>query len=269
MTDDTGRVVELDGVPQRIVSLVPSLTELVCVLGGADRLVGVTNFCTEPRQVVANLEKLGGTKHPSCERIRALRPDVVLANAEENCREDVEHLVAAGVSVFVSFPRNVAEAARSIERLGLLLGMEQKASALAREIESARQALVQTIETRVRVFCPIWRNPWMSFNRETFAHDLLWWAGGDNLCGEARDRYPRVTLAEVAARQPEVILLPDEPYRFRSEHLESLRALSETPAWRERQIHFVDGKALFWYGPRTPGALRYFQRLFAPEPVGH
>lgn len=267
VADDTGRVLELGGVPTRVVSLVPSLTELVSALGGADRLVGVTRFCTDPPDVVARIEKVGGTKNPSCERIVALRPEIVLANAEENRREDFERLVAAGIPVFVSFPKSVAGAARSIGRLGTLLGFEEGAAALAREIESTRQTLAETIQRRSRVFCPIWCKPWMSFNRETFAHDLLWRAGGDNVCGAARDRYPRVTLAEIAAREPEVVLLPDEPYRFRPQHLDSLRPLSATPAWREGRIHFVDGKALSWYGPRTPGALRYFLKLVAPEPV--
>lgn len=258
--DDTGRLIELPGPPQRIVSLVPSVTELVCSLGGESRLVGVTNYCTEPRRVVARLSKVGGTKNPGCDEILALCPDLVVVNSEENRREDYDRLIGSGVPVYVTFPSDVSEAARSIRGLGVILGLERNADQLADLIEEKLRPLDQS-ESRRRFFCPIWRNPWMSFNRETFAHDLLFRAGGANVCGDATDRYPIVELPAIAERAPEVLLLPDEPYRFSEKHRESLRALAETPAWRTGRIHFVDGKALSWYGPRTPAALEYFAKL--------
>jgi ABC-type Fe3+-hydroxamate transport system substrate-binding protein len=259
-SDDTGRLIELPGPPRRIVSLVPSVTELICSLGGESRLVGVTSYCTQPRRVVAKLAKVGGTKNPDCERVLALSPDVVLVNSEENRREDYERLVAAGVPVYVTFPADVPEAALSIRRLGVILDLERNALRLADLIEEKLRRVDES-EHRRRFFCPIWRNPWMSFNRETFAHDLLFRAGGENVCGGEVNRYPIVELPAIAERSPEVVFLPDEPYRFGEKHRESLRPLAETPAWRTGRLHFVDGKALSWYGPRTPAALDYFAAL--------
>lgn len=256
-TDDTGKLIELPGRPERIVSLIPSVTELICSLGGESRLVGVTNYCTEPPRVVACLPKVGGTKNPNCDQIAALQADIVLLNSEENRREDYDRLVELGVPVFVTFPVDVREAALSIRRLGVILGLERTAMRLADLIEEKLRRL-DSFEPRRRFFCPIWRNPWMSFNRETFAHDILYRAGGDNVCGGAAERYPTVELELIAERSPEVILLPDEPYRFTEKHLDRLGPLAETPGGRAGRIHLVDGKALSWYGPRTPAALDYF-----------
>jgi ABC-type Fe3+-hydroxamate transport system substrate-binding protein len=226
--------------------------------------VGVTNYCTEPRRIVARLNKVGGTKNPTCEQIIDLRPDLVVVNSEENRREDYDRLVGSGVPVYVTFPSDVSDAARSIRGLGTILGLDRKAEELADLIEEKLRQLDPS-GSRRRFFCPIWRNPWMSFNRETFAHDLLFRAGGANVCGDTTDRYPIVELPAIAERAPEVLLLPDEPYRFSEKHRESLRPLVETPAWQTGRIHFVDGKALSWYGRRTPAALDYFASLLRPR----
>jgi ABC-type Fe3+-hydroxamate transport system substrate-binding protein len=255
--DDAGRAVALAGPPRRIVSLVPSLTEVVCALGAASRLVGVTRYCTDPADVVSRLPRVGGTKNPDLARIVALRPDLVLVNTEENRKEDFDRLAAAGLRTFVSFPRTVAQAADSVERIAAALGADDEGRALATEIRAARREAVARRRPR-RVFCPIWRNPWMSFNHDTYAHDVLLCAGAENVCGEAGERYPNVDIEEVIAAGPEVILLPDEPYRFTERHRQELPALSDSPAWRAAPVHLVDGKALSWYGPRTAAALRYF-----------
>jgi len=247
--------------PRRIVSLVPSLTELVCSLGLADRLVGVTRYCTEPATVVATLPHLGGTKNPQLDRIIDLRPDLVLINSEENRQEDFQTLAKAQVATWVSFPRTVVEAARSIERLGAALGAGTGAEAIGAEIDAARGAAAT--RTSVRVFCPIWRNPWMSLNADTYASDLLACAGGANVCGERGERYPVVELEAIAAADPQVILLPDEPYRFTERHRAALGPLTGTSAWRDGRVHMIDGKALSWYGHRTAPALRMLQRLLA------
>jgi ABC-type Fe3+-hydroxamate transport system substrate-binding protein len=252
--------VVLAAPPRRIVSLVPSLSELVCVLGGADRLVGVTRYCTEPSQVVAALPKLGGTKTPDLEAVVELAPDLVLVNAEETRREDFQALTDAGLNVFVSFPRSLAEAERGMERLGEVLGAGGAARAIAAEIAAAR---AQPPPVRKRVFCPIWRKPWMSFNHDTYASDLLRCCGGDNVCAGRSERYPLVELHAIAQAGPEVILLPDEPYPFSERHRDTLGELSHTSAVRHGRVHFVDGKALSWYGHRTAPALRFFRDLLA------
>ncbi|MGH7789973.1 MAG: helical backbone metal receptor [Candidatus Binatia bacterium] len=261
MVDDAGRSLRLAAPPQRIVSLVPSLTELVCHLGAAHRLAGVTAYCTEPPEVVATLPHLGGTKNPQVDEILALAPDLVLVNSEENRRTDFDALLAAGLAVFVSFPTTVAGAATSIERLGRVLDLEAPAGALAGRIAAAGEAAATPGMAALRVFCPIWRRPWMSFNAETFAHDLLRCAGGENVCAGLAERYPTLELDRVAAADPQVILLPDEPYPFSERHRSALRGLAGTTAWQQGRVHFVDGKALSWYGHRTPDALALFARL--------
>jgi ABC-type Fe3+-hydroxamate transport system substrate-binding protein len=264
LVDDLGRPLSLAAAPRRIVSLVPSLTELVCDLGCGERLVAVTRYCTEPAAVVAGLPKVGGTKTPDLEALGALRPDLVLLNAEENRREDLAALAAAGLPVFVSFPRTVAETVAAVARLGAALHAPVPAGALAVRIEAALTAARPAALARVRVFCPIWRRPWMSFNADTYAHDVLAVCGGDNVCAASPERYPRVELGDVAAADPEVVLLPDEPYPFADRHRSALGALRTTGAWRDQRIHLVDGKALSWYGRRTITALPYFRGLLHP-----
>jgi ABC-type Fe3+-hydroxamate transport system substrate-binding protein len=258
--DDVGREVVLARAARRLVSLVPSITETVFALGGGEALVGVSRYCTEPAGRVERVEQVGGTKNPDVERIRALRPDLVLVNAEENRREDFDALDAAGVTVFVSFPRRAREVSDLLTRLGELTGTASAAARMAAELTCALEEMeVPRPRGAARVFCPIWKNPWMSFNRDTYADDMLHIAGGHNVCGDRPERYCTVSLEEIAALMPEVILLPDEPYVFRAKDLAALGPLSGTPASRNQRVHFVDGKALSWYGTRTAAALRYLE----------
>jgi ABC-type Fe3+-hydroxamate transport system substrate-binding protein len=246
--------------PSRIVSLIPSITELLFALGLDDRIVGVTVFCTEPRDRVARTAKVGREKDPDLSRIRALAPDLVIANMEENRRDVVEALRAAGVPGWVTFLRTVAEGIELIRELGALTGTEAAAGAIAGPIETAHAAMLARTAARsqVRVFCPIWRGPYMTVNRDTYVHDMLRTCGGDNVFAESEARYPTVTLDDVRDAAPEVILLPDEPYRFRAVHRADFASLADVPAVRAGRIRLVDGKLLSWYGPRIGEA---FERL--------
>jgi ABC-type hemin transport system substrate-binding protein len=259
VADDTGRAVPVRAGGS-IVSLVPSITELVCDLGAGARLVGVTRYCTEPAARVAAIEQLGGTKNPDCDRIAALRPALVFVERDENRREDFERLQAAGLAVFVAHPRTVRGVASLVRRIGACLGRGAAADELAARIEA--EVAAPPAAPRRRVFCPIWRNPWMTFNQTTYAADLIRQAGGDNVCNAA-ETYPQITLAEIAALAPEVVLLPDEPYVFAKRHLTALGELADTPAMRAGRVHLVDGKAMFWYGARTPAALRMLRGFFS------
>ncbi len=266
VVDDAGRGVTLNAAACRIVSLVPSLTESLFALGCGASLVGVTRYCTEPARAMGHVERVGGTKNPDLSRIRALQPDLVLINEEENRREDFEALEGAGLTLFVSFSRRARDVVGLIDRLGRLTGSHAAAQCMAgaltevlRELESAPPS------PRRRVFCPIWKNPWMSFNHETYADDLLRLAGGDNICGARQGRYCTVSLEEIAAADPEVVLLPDEPYVFAAKDLPSLAPLSATRAYHTGRVHFIDGKALSWYGPRTAAALPYLRRMLVCE----
>jgi ABC-type Fe3+-hydroxamate transport system substrate-binding protein len=266
LEDDVGREVELAQPAKRIVSLVPSLTEALFALGCGESVVGVTRYCSEPAAAVERLDRVGGTKNPDLTRIRQLQPDLVLLNAEENRREDFEALEQAGLTIFVSFPHRVRDVGGLLRRIGRLTGTDPCAAQLAGELEDTLEDLARADPTApVRVFCPIWKNPWMSFNRETYAHDMLALAGGLNVCADRAKRYCTIALSEIAAAQPEIVLLPDEPYVFTPKVLPDLEPLRDTPAWRANRVHFIDGKELSWYGPRTTPALRHLRALLAVD----
>jgi ABC-type Fe3+-hydroxamate transport system substrate-binding protein len=244
--------------------LVPSLTETLFALGCGDAVVAATRYCTEPAGTVERIDRVGGTKNPDLHRIRALDPDLVLVNAEENRKEDFEALERAGLTVFVSFTHRARAVIDLLRKLGELTGTGAAARRIGDEltqtlahVESARRG------SRPRIFCPIWKNPWMSFNRDTYADDMLWLAGGQSICRDRAERYCQVRLGDIAAEQPEVILLPDEPYVFRQKDLQDLELLRATAAFQRKRIHFIDGKALSWYGPRTARSLPYLQALLA------
>jgi ABC-type Fe3+-hydroxamate transport system substrate-binding protein len=257
--DDVGREVKLPHAARRIVSLVPSLTEALFGLGRGDAVVGVTRYCTEPGDAVRRLDKVGGTKNPDIARVCALHPDLVILNAEENRREDFEALERAGLNVFVSFPLRVRDVSGLFRKLGELTGSRTAAKREAARLEHTLTEIKRRQAPQLRVFCPIWKNPWMSFDQDTYASDMLSIAGGWNVCGAQAQRYCTVTLDAIAATLPEVILLPDEPYRFTSRVLPDLELLRETPACKTNRVHFIDGKALSWYGPRTAPAIPYLQ----------
>lgn len=185
----------------RIVSLCPSLTELVFDLGRGAELVGVTRFCVHPAAGVAALEKVGGTKDPKLERIVALRPDLVLMNEEENRRQDAERLRAAGLALHVSLPRSVAETAAMVRSIAAALERPQAGERIARDIEQRAERVRARAAGRPSVTFAylIWREPWMSVNQDTFAHALLAQAGGRNVFAERPERYPEITLPRLAA----------------------------------------------------------------------
>jgi ABC-type Fe3+-hydroxamate transport system substrate-binding protein len=250
---------------RRIVSLIPSITEILFAIGAGERVVGCTIYCTEPAEGVATKTRVGGEKNPKLELIRDLGADLVIANVEENVREHVETLRAWGIAVHVTYPRTVAEGIRLVGELGELL----EAGSRAREIETALRARHDEVRAAAagrrprRVFCPIWRRPYMTINRDTYVHDMLAVAGGENVFASAAKRYPEVTLEEVAAAAPEVVLLPDEPYRFRAVHRGDFAAYPGMPAVRDGRLPLVDGKLLSWYGPRIAEALRVLPPLLA------
>jgi len=251
----------------RIVSLVPSVTESLFVLGLGERVVGVTDFCIHPTQAVAALPKLGGTKNPDIEKLAALHPDLVIANQEENTRRVVERLRGLGIEVWVTYPRRVREAAALLRELWKLGGSPETLTAVIEPVERAVAEAERRRSNRpTRFFCAIWKDPWMTAGRDTYIHDLLTLCGGENIfAAHSERRYPRVTLSEVEAAAPEVILLPDEPYCFKEEDAQVLAELA-IPAARSDRIHCVDGSLVSWHGPRLLAALPFLQALFAEEP---
>jgi ABC-type Fe3+-hydroxamate transport system substrate-binding protein len=256
VVDDLGRQLRFDRVPRRIVSLVPSLTETICAFGRRSVLVGVTRHCCEPAAELESIARIGGTKNPDLDGIAKTVPELVIANVEENRREDAEELERRDIKVFATYPRRVAALPSLLRRLGLILDATPAADSAAAALEGAiREARARRRAASLGVFCPIWKNPWMTFNGDTFAADLLELLGARNVFHSRQARYFEVSLEEVAAEKPAAILLPDEPYVFSAKDLPSLQPLADTPALRMNRIHFVDGKLLFWFGTRTASAL--------------
>ncbi len=237
-----------------IVSLVPSLTELVWWFGLGERLVGRTRFCIEPAGEIERVPIIGGTKNPHVDRIVALRPGVVIANKEENRREDVEALREAGLDVLLTDPNTVAEAVEMIMHLGARLGAGARAAGLATEIEAELRA---PVTAQPRVFVAVWKEPFMGLGADSYGHDLIERAGATNVLRD-RTRYPELSRDELAALKPDLILLPDEPYPFKPADAEAFNGLAP--------CRIIDGRLLWWYGPRIPDALRALRRAF--EDVG-
>jgi ABC-type Fe3+-hydroxamate transport system substrate-binding protein len=266
VVDDLGRTVALPGPPRRVVSLVPSDTHSVIALGALDRLVGRTTYCESPEaQAVA---AVGGTKDVDVDAVLGLAPDLVIANQEENTRAALEAL-AHRVPVLVSLPRRVEQGVAHLARLARLLGVADREP--ARTLIRRGYALRGATATGVRAFVPIWMDPLMTFNADTFGSDVLAQVGIGNAFGDrlrlyplaadlgktaprdaaGRDvRYPRVTLDEVAARKPDLVILPDEPHAFTAADEAVLRAA--LPGVR---VVRICGKDLFWYGAWTIDAL--------------
>ena len=262
VVDASGVALELARPPRRIVSLIPSTTELLCHLGLAEALVGVTVYCVEPHEVVRTKTKIGGEKNPDLAAIRALAPDLVIANVEENVREHVAALRASGIAVWVTYPRTVRETVAFIREIGAITGAVEPAARLAEDIASLAGRPRSTGGAR-RVFYPIWRDPYMTINGDTYISDVLATVGAANVFADRSERYPSITLEEMAARRPEVIVLPDEPFRFRRVHVKDFEPFADVPAVRDGRIHLVDGKLFSWHGPRLAEALRILPALFA------
>ncbi len=261
--DSRGRVLEIEAPPSRIVSLVPSITEALFILGAGGAVVGVTNFCGEPREEVRTRTLVGGPKTVRCDIIAALRPDLIIANMEENRKADVEALERTGLRLLVTYPRTVREGVRLIRDLGAVTGASRRAEKIASQCEKAHEETGRSLHGRrpLRVFCAIWRRPYMTINADTYVSDMIQICGGENVFRDRPTRYPVVTLEEIAARQPEVILLPDEPFPFGERHRDEFREFKDIPAVRANRLHLLDGKILSWYGPRIAGSLRTLTQI--------
>jgi ABC-type Fe3+-hydroxamate transport system substrate-binding protein len=258
IADDLGFRVELEAPPRRIVSLVPSWTETLFALGAGDRVVGATKFCVEPADRIGAVAKIGGTKNPDLRAIAELAPDLIIANAEENRREDVERMRANGIAVMTTYPRTIPGAVESLLRIGRALAREPEAGALAREITLSVSGIETAVgvwaKLRLRVFCPIWKNPWMSFNADTYAHDVLRMMGYNNVFASAGERYPMTTLPEAIERRPDIVILPDEPYEFGERDIDELK--KALPPALSRRMLIVSGRDLHWYGVHMVAGLK-------------
>jgi ABC-type Fe3+-hydroxamate transport system substrate-binding protein len=264
-TDDLNRTLRLDRPAQRVVCLVPSITETLFLFGAGERVAGITDYCVHPAVCVAGKQRVGGTKNVRVEEIIAIKPDLVIANAEENRRHHIEELEWAGIPVFVTFPRTVDGCLKMMRDVAILTGTESAAEPIVASIQAERFLLrSRPSESGCRILCPIWKNPYMSINRDTFIDSVIRESGGNNIFADQAERYPKFTLEEVARLRPDIIILPTEPYRFTVDDFRDFEQLgAEIPAVANRRIHIVEGELLSWYGPRVARALHELSALFA------
>jgi ABC-type Fe3+-hydroxamate transport system substrate-binding protein len=232
-------------VVARIVSLVPSLTEAVAA-SAPGLLVGATDWCSEPADL--DVVRIRGTKNPRLDRIVDLRPDLVLANEEENRAVDLAALREAGVPVWVTAPRTVDAALESLRRM-LVHGCGLPVPAWLESAEATWAALPPPPRVR-RAVVPIWRRPWMALGSDTFAGDVLRRLGVDNVLADALDRYPRFDPAALPPH--DLVVLPDEPYRFHAD--DGPETFPDVPA------ALVSGRYLTWYGPTLAAAPEVLRR---------
>jgi ABC-type Fe3+-hydroxamate transport system substrate-binding protein len=242
----------MSSFPQRIISLVPSQTELLFDLGLAEKLVGITKFCTHPAEFCKRTPKIGGTKHFHFDVIDRLQPDLIIGNKEENYKEGIEQLQEK-YPLWMSDIYTLEDALYMIREVGKLTGTLTKALEIASSIQAGFAGLSPFDGKRVAYF--IWRKPYMAAGSQTFIHDMLIRCGFENVFASYM-RYPEITPEQLRATQPDYIFLSSEPYPFSEKHLAEFRELCQ-----ESTIKVVDGEMFSWYGSRLLLSLPYFRQL--------
>jgi ABC-type Fe3+-hydroxamate transport system substrate-binding protein len=253
-TDQMGFKVCLNNSPQRIVSLVPSLTELICDLGLENRLVGITKFCVHPENVFNTKTKVGGTKIINFETIRDLNPDIIIANKEENTKDIVIKL-KRHFPVWVSDINTLDDATEMIERLGEIFECGEKAAIINQNIIKSFRNFKMLPKHKKALYL-IWRKPWMTVANGTFIDEMLKTCNFTNVVKDKEARYPVIEDDEIRDLKPDYIFLSSEPYPFREKHIDEIRRLSP-----RSQVILVDGEMFSWYGSRLQKSAAYFESL--------
>ena len=238
----------------RIVSIVPSLTELVIDLGLEKELVGRTKFCIHPADKVKDIPKIGGTKNVNVDAVLNLKPDLILANKEENTREDVEALEKM-CSVHVTEISNYTQALDSILEIGQLTDRIERSQQLANQINTKFSKFSNSKKINKSVCYLIWDNPIMTIGQDTYIHDMLHKCGFTNVFGN-QNRYPTVSPTELKEKKPEFIFLSSEPFPFKDKHIKRFKEICPTS-----EVVLVDGEYFSWYGSRMTKAADYFDTL--------
>ena len=257
-TDQLQRKIELKGNPQRIISLVPSQTELLADLGLGKEVVGITKFCIHPSAWFKEKVKIGGTKSFHLDRIRSLEPDLIIGNKEENDKESIR-ILSEEYTVWLSDVKNLPNALNMIRSIGCITGKEIPGNQIAQDIEQSfiDLAIQQMGRRPVRVAYLIWNKPLMVAGGDTFINSMLKRAGFKNVF-EKQTRYPEINLEDLAAAQPEVIFLSSEPFPFKAKHVEFYQQLNSSI-----RVLLVNGELFSWYGSRLKLSASYFQELYA------
>jgi ABC-type Fe3+-hydroxamate transport system substrate-binding protein len=252
-TDQTNHTIHLPRKPQRIISLVPSQTELLFDLGLNEEVVGITKFCVHPQQWFHSKPRIGGTKQLKMDMIHQQQPDLIIANKEENVKEQVEEL-AVRYPVWISDVNNLEDACEMITQVGAMTGKERNALLLITKIR-AKFSHLATQSPKIKAAYIIWQNPYMTVGGDTFIHSMIEAAGFENVFAD-KQRYPEVTPDDLRVANCELLLLSSEPFPFKPIHREELQALLPNI-----KILLVDGEMFSWYGSRMAEAPAYFSRL--------
>lgn len=252
LQDQIGNMLRLQAIPKRIISLVPSQTELLYDLGLSNRVVGVTRFCVHPAHWRKKKQIVGGTKQQRTEVIKALKPDLVIANKEENEKSSIEELMDF-CPVYVSDVSKIDDALKMIADIGELTDTTSKAREIVEQIE-ASFLNIKSLENNLSVAYCIWKDPWMWVGKDTFINDMLSHCGFSNLI--TQDRYPEIEIGTLLNQKPDIIFLSSEPYPFQQKHLESIKS-----QFNNTEISIVDGEIFSWYGSRLLNAPLYFNLL--------
>ena len=251
-TDQLGRRVEITST-EKIVSVVPSQTELLYDLGLDKEVAAITKFCIHPDSWHRTKKRIGGTKQLHSEEIRLLRPDLIIANKEENAREQIEEL-AEYFPVWVSDINGLDSALQMIQSVGEIVSREDAAKTIIQQIKKGFSNLEQP-DNRSSVCYLIWKDPYMAAGGGTFINEMLYHAGYRNAF-EGLSRYPKVTAEEIKAVAPDIIFLSSEPYPFKEKHKQELAAIIPSA-----KIILADGEYFSWYGSRLAKAPAYFKQL--------
>ncbi len=248
------RQIQVSTHPKRIISLVPSQTELLFDLGLDEEVVGVTKFCIHPKEKVKEKVKIGGTKQFHFDKIAALHPDLIIGNKEENEQSQIEQL-AAQYPVWMSDIVTLEDALQMIQMVGQLVQKETEATNLIHRLQDSFQKNIYTQTKRAAYF--IWKKPYMVAAKNTFIDEMMRVAGFTNVY-EEKSRYPTTNLEELQSLQPEVILLSSEPYPFKIKHIEEFQA-----ACPDAKVMIVDGEMFSWYGSRLLKSIEYFRKILS------
>lgn len=250
--DQMNKAVNVQQTPKRIISVVPSQTELLFDLGLDEHVVGITKFCIHPADKVKYIAKIGGTKQLNIEAIHNLQPDLIIANKEENEQSQVEELMEH-YPVWISDIHNLPTALDMIAKVGEITGMEGKANCIVEDI-SQRFKLLQPAQPKLRVMYLIWRKPYMAAGNDTFIDSMLQLCGFENVV-EA-ERYPGLTADEIITAKPDVLMLSSEPYPFAQKHIDEFKRILPNA-----KIELLDGELFLWYGSRLLHSPGYFNKL--------
>jgi ABC-type Fe3+-hydroxamate transport system substrate-binding protein len=254
--DQLHRKLHLEELPKRIVSLVPSQTELLVDLGLEDHIVGVTKFCEHPKHLRQQKTVVGGTKQVNFDKIKALQPDIILCNKEENTKEMISELEQIA-PVHISDVYTIADSLELMEMYGALFHKSENAQALIEDISRRLLAFekLRAEQSKLKVAYFIWKNPWMVAAKSTFIDDMLSVNNFQNVYQDKK-RYPEISLSDLKHRQPNLILLSSEPYPFKTTDIEKFKSV-----FPETTIRIVDGEAFSWHGSRLLKAFDYFEKL--------